>query len=272
MKNLIKIFASVALVYGVTSCNQDNEGNIYNPDATQVSFYSTVLNYGLTPSQNNVLTLPVARTDKGAAVSIGEFSLDSVQQVINGKPKNVTSQNIFTMKSSQAVFSENSSEGALQFSYEDINKLDASSVYKLYVSNKSADISLAKIKQTVVSAQRVLTYLPVEGEAQVTSQWGNSAGAETWATKVEKAKEAEFYKLKDFYAKGGDVIFSVGADNSVSVARQKDGEVHSTHGDIFVETDTTKPNKKEGNVVTMYLKITVAAGGFGTFKEVIVLP
>lgn len=272
MKNLIKIFASVALVYGVTSCNQDNEGNIYNPETTQLSFYSTVLNYGLTPSQNNVLTLPVARTDKGAAASLGDFKLDSVYQVINGKGKNVTSQNIFTLKSSQANFPENSGEGALQFSYADINNLDASSIYKLYVSNKSTDISASKIKQTVVSAQRVLTYLPVEGEAQVTSQWGNSAGAETWSIKVEKAKEAEFYKLKDFYTKGGDVIFSVGADNSVSVARQKDGEVHSTYGDIYVETDTSKPNKKEGKVVTMYLKMTVSAGGFGTFKEVIVLP
>lgn len=272
MKNLIKILASVALVYGVTSCNQDNEGNIYDPATTQLSFYSTVLNYGLTPSQNNVLTLPVTRTDKGAAASIGEFALDSVYQVINGKGKNITSQNVFTMKSSQANFNENSGEGTLQFSYADINDLDASSVYKLYVSNKSSDISYSNIKQTIVSAQRVLTYAPIEGLAQVTSQWGNSAGDATWETKVEKANEAEFYKLKDFYTKGGDIIFSVGSDNSVSVARQKDGEVHPSYGDVYVETDATKPNKKEGKVVTLYLKMTVSAGGFGTFKEVIVLP
>ncbi|MGL5228679.1 MAG: hypothetical protein ACRC77_10900 [Bacteroidales bacterium] len=272
MKNLIKIFASVALLYSMTSCNQDNEGNIYNPQTDQVSFYSNILNYGLTPAQNNVLTLPVVRTQKGAAAALGEFALDSVYRVVNGKGTNVSSQNLFVLKSSQASFADGAGEGAIQFSYTDINALDASSVYKLYVSNKSKDISPTLIPQVVVSAQRVLTYTMMEGKAKVTSTWGNAVGQAQWETDIEKANEAEFYKLKDFYTKGGDITFSVGADGSVSVARQKDGEVHSSYGDIYVETDSAKPSKKEGKVVTLYLKMTVSAGSFGTFKEIVVLP
>ncbi|MGL5318449.1 MAG: hypothetical protein ACRC9Q_07120 [Bacteroidales bacterium] len=272
MNNLVKIFTSMALVLSLASCNQDNEANIYSPEAPQVSFYSTVMNYGLTPAQNNVISLPVTRTHKGSAASLGEFTLDAVYQVINGKSTDITSQNLFTLKSSQAVFADNSGEGKLEFSYEDINALNASAVYKLHVSNKSSEISPSKITQTVLSAQRVLTYAPLEGMAKVTSKWTNAEGLPEWTCKVEKAQEAEFYKLKDFYTPGGDIIFSVGTDNSVSVARQKDGEVHSSYGDIYVETDPTVASVKVGKTVTLYLKMTVAAGSFGTFKEVVELP
>lgn len=265
-------FSVLGLSFVTSSCNQENENNIYKPTTDQVSFYSNIFDYGMTPSQNNIISLPIARTSSAGAASLGEFALDSVYQFVNGKGEDVTDQNLFVLKSSQANFADGAGEGALQFSYADINALDASTVYKLYVSNQSKDISPTLIPQVIVSAQRVLTYVLMDGKAQVTSTWGNAVGQAQWEADVEKAKEAEFYKLKDFYTKGGDITFSVGADGSVSVARQKDGEVHSSYGDIYVETDSAKPSKKEGKVVTLYLKMTVSAGSFGTFKEIVVLP
>ncbi len=272
MKNLIKIFASVALFCSMTSCDQANEGNIYNPEVDQVSFYTNILNYGLTPDQNNVLSLPVTRSFKGAAAEMGDFALDKVELVLNGKPTDVTADNIFKLESTKANFAEGTAEGSLQFSYADINALDASAIYKLYVSNNSETISPTDVSKIVVSAQRVLTYATLEGKAKVTSEWGNADGLYEWEVNVEKAKEAEFYKLKGLYKAGSDVVLSVADDGSVSVARQKDGEIHPDYGAIFVETDPTIASVKDGKVLTLYLQFTVSAGSFGTCKEVIVLP
>lgn len=91
---------------------------------------------------------------------------------------------------------------------------------------------------------------------------------EEYPVVVEKGAAANQYVVKDMFADGTDITFTVNADFTVTVAKQN-AWVSGTYGQASV---TGRPGSKFNpcsRVVTLVLQHTVSAGSFGTFTEVL---
>ncbi|WP_156879234.1 hypothetical protein [Salinimicrobium xinjiangense] len=85
---------------------------------------------------------------------------------------------------------------------------------------------------------------------------------------VEAGASANQYVVKDMFAEGTDVTFTVNADYTVSVPKQN-AWVSGTYGQASVTGQTGSKFNPCSREVTLILQHTVAAGSFGTYTELL---
>lgn len=83
---------------------------------------------------------------------------------------------------------------------------------------------------------------------------------------VEAGASAGQYVVKDMFADGTDITFTVNEDLTVTVPKQN-AWVHGTYGQASVTGQAGSKVEPCNGKVTLVLQHTVAAGSFGTFTE-----
>lgn len=85
---------------------------------------------------------------------------------------------------------------------------------------------------------------------------------------IYESKTPHWYKAIALYGEEGkDVVFKVNSDNSVTIPKQP-AFTHSTYGTAYVEGSGVLEDGK----ITYTVNLSVSAGSFGNFKEVLELP
>lgn len=96
----------------------------------------------------------------------------------------------------------------------------------------------------------------------------SSFGGGAWNVNIQKAQEANIYKIIDAYEDGYNFTITVNEDNTVTVPKQAVISDVSGYGLCSIQGTGVMQDKN----IVMDLQFTVSAGSFGVFSEKIVLP
>lgn len=234
------------------SCNTDAEKTLYDMNKTEYAFASTLQKVEMLPTDGNQIIVPIYRN-----TTTGTSSIDITLETENGT-------DLFSLASTTATFEDGKATTDIIINYSDINVLAAGTVYKLTLSFAEENASPSNVNKIVVSAQRKLTFKQIGVGIFSSEFFGQS-----WEQPMEKAEEANVYRLPDVYYSGYPLVFSVDEAGNISMGDQETGYVHSTYGMVNVRF---VQSKIEGKTYMFALKFYVSAGSFGTFVETIEFP
>lgn len=251
MKKIILLTTIISLFFGVTSCK--DEGTLYDlTDKVEASFPSAIVSYEMVAEDGNKIAVEMWRGNtKGAA---------SVPVLIDDKTGGV-----FTPEKESFDFADGESKAYLTFNYPDINDFGGE-IFKIVIEIDEEYLSPGGIDQITVSAQRKLTYKSI-GVGKFTSEFFE----QSWDQEVQKAEEADYYKLPDLYVNGTDVVFSV-KDGQIDFERQPTGYVDSSYGMVSWDPYYLEYGSIEGKTYTFVPRFIVEAGSFGGYYEVLEMP
>lgn len=264
MKNKIFRLLSLLVVVSFTlvSCDDSVEGTFYEAtDGVNAAFASTVQVVEMVAADQGKILIPVYRGGNPAAEAEVELALTLDASVPAGT---------FALQSNKVKFPAGESETMAVITYADINALSPSATYKMTLTIANEEqLSPSKVEAITVTAQRKLTYSVIGTGTFESEFWEDS-----WTVNVEKAVEADVYRIKNCYFDGYPLIFAVASNNSISFVKQEIGYTHSTYGKVsFMMPTATYANQpyKEGKVFYLYGRFVVNAGSFGTFLEKLTL-
>ena len=245
-KHIFKLFAlAVISLSFFSSCNTDAEKPMYDATKTEYAFASTLQSVEMLPEDGNKIIVPIYRNTTVGASSVNVEMSASVEGV-------------FTLTNATATFEDGKASTDLVITYADINELAAGTTYKLTLSFAEENASPSKVNSITVSAQRKLTWKQIGVGVYTCEFW-----EEAWEQPIEKAEEANVYRLPDVYYSGYPLIFSVDDAGNVSMGAQESGYVHSTYGMIWV---AMADFKVEGQNYMFALNWHVPGlGSFGTY-------
>lgn len=251
MKKIFYFATLLALLFTAISCEQ--EKTVYTlSDKVEASFPSTILNYQMVAEDGNKIVVEMWRGNSEGAVSVPVSITDNT----NG---------VFTPEKEQFDFADGESTAHLTFTYPDINQFGGEK-YEIILSIDKEMVSPAGIDEITVTAQRKLTYKSI-GTGTFTSEFFG----ESWPQEVQKAEEADNYRLPDCYAKGTAIEFSV-QNGKINFAKQPTGYVHSDYGMISWDPGLIEDSGIDGNVYIFSVKFVVDVGSFGGAYEVLEMP
>lgn len=252
----------LSLIFVLASCDNENVGALYDDGGvTKYAFSSAKHNVDLVVEQAGIVAVPVYRTTtKGASTVDVVFTANEAVAAL------------FSLDNSTISFKDGESVAYANVIYPDIETLSPTSVFSFKIAIvDSAIVSPTFINEVEVKAGRKLTY-----ESFGVGNFESEIFEQAWEQPILKAKEGEVYKLSGLYAANYDFIFAINADNTVTFGKQETGSVDSTYGMMSFDPNTSAGvvigSSKEGNVITLKGRLTVAAGSFGTFTEVLTLP
>lgn len=242
------------------SCDTDAEKEFYKTDKVEYAFAGTLQKMELLPEDGNKIVVPVYRNQTAGSSTV-ELSM-TVSENAEG---------LFTLATPEVTFEDGKASAEAIISYENIDALGASDVYKFDLSFDAEMASPAQINSITVSAQRKLTFEQIGVGTFSSTFFTNEDGSPLMAEQViEKAKEANTYRLPDVYAAGYPLLFSLDEKgNVVSFSDQETGYVHSSYGMVSVHCTGAE---KVGNTYKFTLEFLVSAGSFGPFVESITFP
>lgn len=254
MKKIFYFTTIIGLLFTFVSCEQDDGVAYELTDKVEASFPSTVVNYQMIAEDGNKIVVEMWRGNTKGAATVPVTVTDNT----NG---------VFTPEKEQFDFAAGENKAYLTFTYPDINQFGGEK-YEIELTIDEEMVSPGGNGTIKISAQRKLTFKSLGTGTFTTEFFG-----ESWAQEVMKAEEADYYRLPDCYYGGYHIEFSI-QDGEISFARQPMGYVHSDYGMVHFtmpRDEYTQPNR-DGNVFNLYAEFTVAAGSFGLFQEVLVLP
>ena len=221
--SFILILAAIALPFLLSSCNEKTEGDIFDvEEGVHAAFASTVQVVDMVSEDGNKILVPIMRGGKSNVEANVEISLTYAASIPAGT---------FTLANNVINFPVGANVAYAQINYADINQLGAGTIYNLTLQIVDEEqLSVSKADKITVKAQRKLTYVPIG-----TGTYYSEFDEDSWAVNVEKALEAEVYKIKNCYVNGFDIVFSVAGDNSISIPMQPSGYTHSTYGIIYFD-------------------------------------
>lgn len=155
----------------------------------------------------------------------------------------------------------NSNEGSFTVNLADNNLSNNGGVLELMLGT-SDQVELVGEELTI----NVSKICPFEVAGTYTD---NSAffGAE-FDVEVEAGASANQYVVKNLFADGTDITFTVNADNTITVPTQ-DAWVSGTYGQAQVTGQAGSKLEPCTGKITLALRHTVSAGSFGTITEVL---
>lgn len=262
-KYILKLTACAALSLSLfSSCDTDAEGILYESGKTEYAFASTLQKVELLPSDGNKISVPVYRNTTVGASTV-TISIEAVSENV---------KDLFSLVTPNVTFEDGKSMAEAVVSYQDINLLGAADVYQFSLNFDETEASPSKQNSIQVSAQRRLTFNEVGTGIFSTQFFGDEDGTPyLMDIVVEKAEEANVYRLLDVYEVGYPLLFSVDDNgNVIAFGDQETGYVHPTYGMVFVSFVDAK---KTGNTYVFTLQFIVpGVGSFGAFEESIQLP
>lgn len=252
MKKILSYLTALGLFLSIYSCN--DEGVLYEMnDGAEASFPSTVINFQMTPEDGNKIVVEMWRGNTKGSVSVPVTIKDETGGV-------------FTPQKDQFDFADGESSAYLTFSYPDLSDFGGE-VYKLSLTITDEDqISPSGRDKISISAQRKLTYKSI-GTGTFTSEYYGAS----WAQEVEKAEEANFYRLPNCYEPGFPIVFSM-EDGVIGFDIQPMGYNHPDYGMVSWDPRYVDECEVDGKTITFVPAFVVSAGSFGDRYEVLVLP
>ncbi len=253
MKKIILLTGVIAVLFMASSCQQ--EGVKYAlGDKAEVSFPSTLVNFSMVAADNNQITVELWRGNTKGAVSI---------------PVTITDKTggVFTPEKAQFDFAEGENKAYLTFTYPDLTQFGGEKYEIELVVTDDSQVSPNGNEKMKIFAQRKLTFKSL-GTGTFTSEFFE----ESWPQVVQKAEEAEYYRLPDCYYKGYPIEFSV-KDGKISFAKQPMGYNHSTYGMVSWDPKYLDYCEIDGKTYTFVANFVIPDGrSFGGYYEVLEMP
>ncbi len=251
MKKIIYLITIIGLFVGVASCK--DEGTLYDmTDKVEASFPSSRVSYSMAAEDGNKITVEMWRGNTKGAVSVPvEISNET--------------EGVFTPEKNSFDFADGENKAYLTFNYPDINEFGGE-IYKIVMEIGEDYLSPAGISKITISAQRKLTYKSI-GIGTFTSEFFE----DSWDQEVQKAEEADYYRLPDLYAKGTAIVFSV-QDGQIDFEKQETGVVDADYGMISWDPYFLEHASIDGKIYTFVPRFVVSVGSFGGFYEILEMP
>lgn len=247
-KHIFKLFAlAVISLSFFSSCNTDAEKPMYDVTKTEYAFASTLQSVEMLPTDGNKIIVPIYRNTTAGTSSVNIEMSASVE-------------GLFTLANAAVTFEDGKAATDIVINYDDINALAAGTTYKLTLSFAEENASPSNVNSITVSAQRKLTFKQV-GVGIFTTEFFEAS----WEQTLEKAEEANVYRLPDVYFSGYHLVFSVDDAGNISMSDQESGYVYSPYGMIMVALEDAKI---EGNTYMFALDFYLPdVHDFGTCVE-----
>ena len=191
-------------------------------------------------------TADVAGSDRTFNISVAESS------TINADSYSVPETITVPANSNEVTFTVDFTDNSLSNEGDDVLVLELVEEQGLS-AGAPLEINVAKI----------CDFEPV-GTFTNESGWFEAA----FPVEVEAGAAANQYVVKDLFAAGTDITFTVNADYTVTVPKQN-AWVSGTYGQASVTGRPGSMFNPCSRVVTLVLQHTVSAGSFGTFSEVL---
>ena len=258
-----KYILGLALVAaGLTSCDQDNVGAIYEPTAANISFITDAQS-ALTQESN--LTVPVAI---GRATTNGTYTANvTMTDASEG----------ITLKSQQVTFADG--EG-MAYAVLEFANMEKGVEYTCNLTLSDADKSTAnkdfgeQVSTTAVSVMCDYNWISMGNGFYSSPEWWE----EEFYVPIRHAEGTNIYRMMGLFQSGYNIDFTIEGDK-VYVASQPSW-YHSSYGDIYLVGDANDtadgyagPYDAATKTVTFILYHYVPGlGGFGTFVDTLTMP
>ena len=247
---------------GLTSCDQDNVGAIYEPTAANISFITDAQS-ALTQESN--LTVPVAI---GRATTNGTYTANvTMTDASEG----------ITLKSQQVTFADG--EG-MAYAILEFANMEKGVEYTCNLTLSDADKNTAnkdfgeQVSTTAVSVMCDYNWISMGNGFYSSPEWWE----EEFYVPIRHAEGTNIYRMMGLFQSGYNIDFTIEGDK-VYVASQPSW-YHSTYGDIYLVGDANDtadgyagPYDAATKTVTFILYHYVpGVGGFGTFVDTLTMP
>lgn len=247
MKNILiqglKIFCLTGTIL-FSSCNESID---YEPASSVVDGGNVYLSV----SSSSLVFTPDQETS--FVVTVHRASSDTEQTV------NLSSDNPNFNVPSTVVFSAGEDKKDLVIDFN----MEVGNTEKLNITVPEEDKYTYGVTNLKLTVTRDYTW-----SKAVVGTLYSSFGGGAWYVNIQKAQEANIYKIVDGYEEGYNFTLTVNEDNSVTVPKQGVISDYGGYGLCSIEGTGVM----QGNNIVMDLKFTVSAGSFGVFSERIVLP
>lgn len=253
MKKILFLISIITVFLLASSCRQ--EGVKYElGDKIEVSFPSTIVNFSMVAADGNKITVEMWRGNTVGAATV---------------PVTITDKTggIFTPEKNQFDFADGENKAYLTFTYPDLSKFGGEKYEIELAVTDDTQVSPNGNEKMKITAQRKLTFRSL-GVGTFTSEFYE----DSWPQEVQKAEEADYYRLPDCYYKGYPIEFSV-TDGKISFAKQPMGWNHSTYGMVSWDPKYLDYCEINGKVYTFAVNFVIPDGrSFGGYFEVLEMP
>jgi hypothetical protein len=255
---LILILFAVSLF----SCDQENMGTLYEPDAPYVAFSSPVVSGNVLSAENDY------------SVNVQLFVQTYLPQTTAGVEleMNEDIEGVFDLESSSVTFDEG--KGTAYANIVPVINPSLIDVTKTYEFSLTlvGDNASEFYNQTTYRASFSLTFQPF-GTGTFSSEFLEN----DWNVEVEKAEEAEVYRILDCYGEGYNITFSVDNENNIRYSTQQTGYEDEDYGMVSLAMPDPEGSYyysepyREGNSYFLLGRMIVDAGSFGHWYEVLTM-
>ena len=258
-----KYILGLALIAaGLTSCDQENIGAIYEPTKANVSFI--VGEQNATTEESN-LTVPVAI---GRAITDGSYTANvTITDATEG----------VTLKSNQVTFAPG--EG-MAYAIVEIANMQKGTNYSCTLNLSDAEKQTAntdfgtQLTTTKVNVMCDYNWINMGNGFYSSPEWWE----EEFDVPIQHAEGTNIYRMIGLFQSGYDIQFTIEGDK-VYVTPQPSW-YHSSYGDIYLVGDANDnadgyagPYDAATKTVTFILYHYVpGVGGFGTFVDTLTMP
>lgn len=239
-----------------TSCDTDNMGDTYESKTMGVTFGTATQDvsfpaYGYEGFDVEVMR---AKADEATTINITKATLLDSQNNPAVLPATIQVPSSVSFAAGEHI---------AKF-HVTVGDITSGQNYRLSVTLDESVAPVDANMTKVITIYRDYTYSPI-GTGVLKSEFFAYEGEFEW----EEADDISWYKALSPYDNGYDILFKVAADGvTVTVDKQAIIKDISGYGTGYV----AGKGELVGNVITMTLEFTVSAGGFGTAKEIFVLP
>ena len=254
-----KYILGLALISaGLTSCDQENMGAIYEPTAKNISFISGELS---TLTKANSITIPVTIS---RSITDGTYT---ATVIISDESEGVSLQN------NQVTFADG--EGLATVNV-DFTNMAPGQTYSCNLALSEADAATvnefgSQVSSTTVSVMCDFDWESIGNGHYISPEWW----AEEFDVPIEHAKGSNIYRMIGLFQAGYDIQFTI--DNDKVYVPLQGSWVHSSYGVVSLqgwagENDYAGPYDAATKTCTLILRHTVSAGSFGAYEDKLIMP
>ena len=239
---------SIAVMGLLTSCDQDNEGPVYEGTTMGVTFSINAQSVSFPSTGYEGFDVEVIRavSDEAATVPLSASMSDG-----SAVPSEI-------QVPSSVNFEAGEFTAAIHVTVGDITPGEN---YRLVLTLGEETAPVDAVLQKTITIYRDYTYSSIGTGTYTTTFFALEDGSpQSFPVEVMQADQnPSLYKAIAVYEKGYDIVFQVGADGrTVSVARQAACSDINGYGTAYVAGNGTLEN----GVITVTLEFSVSAGSF----------
>lgn len=264
MKRNLFFLIIVSAIVSITliSCEDNVQGTLPEiGDGVHAAFASKIQNVDLIPADGNQIKVPVYRGGNSSVEANVAIAMTTASNVPAG---------LFTLSNPTVNFPVGEHIAYAIITFPSQNLLSPGALYNITLTiTDEAQLSVSEVKEIRVAVQRKLTFNPI-GTGSLYSEWDETV----YSVPVQLAEEAPVYRMISPYISGYNIIFSVAPDNKITYEKQHSGYVSGTYGIISFTMPRASYEQpyRDGNTFYLIPEFTVAAGSYGQWEEVLVLP